>query len=71
MTAPARTIGTTISLLEAESHAMCPGNLSTSGTTIVRRSAAAVPQTPRPNAMRTHAGLPWKAPSTSSPPFIQ
>ena len=37
-------------------------------TSIVRRSAAAVPHTPRPNAMRTHATLPWNGPSTSSSP---
>ena len=41
-------MGTTISERERELHAMCPGNWSTSGTTRVRRSAHAVPHTPRP-----------------------
>src|SRR6185436_9879220 len=40
-------IGATISLREPASHTMYPGNGSTSGTTTVRRAAAAVPYTPR------------------------
>ena len=64
---PPRSSGTTISEREAASQAMCPGNSCTSATTSVRRSAAAVPHTPRPSAMRTHAGLPWNGPTTSSP----
>ena len=32
------------------------------------RVAAAVPQTPLPTAMRTHAGWPWNGPTTSSLP---
>ncbi len=63
--------GTTSSLREAESHAMWPGNAFTSGTTTLRRSAAAVPHTPLPSGMRTHAGLPWNGPSTSSVPRSQ
>jgi hypothetical protein len=51
--------GTTISLRKRASQAMCHGNASTSGTTTVRRSAAAVPQTPRPKAMRMHPRVPW------------
>jgi len=31
--------------------------------------AAAVPHTPLPMGMRTHATLPWNAPSNSSPPL--
>ena len=58
----------TISEREAESQAMWPSNAVTSGTTIVERRAAAVPHTPRPNAMRTHAGCPWKGPTISSRP---
>ena len=61
--------GTTISERDAASQAMCPGNSSTSRTTMVRLSAAAVPHTPFPKAMRTQAGFPWKGPTTNSPPF--
>ena len=48
---------------------MWPGNSCTFGTSIELRRAAAVPHTPLPTAMRTHAGLPWNGPSTSSPPL--
>jgi hypothetical protein len=41
---------------------MCPGNACTSGTSWLRASATAVPQTPRPTGMRTQAGLPWNGP---------
>ena len=67
MTPPGAASGTTISAFEAASHAMWPGNACTSGTTIVSFFTYAVPHTPAPNAMRTHAGLPWNGPSTSSP----
>ena len=40
--------GTTISERERLLQAMWPGNCSTSGTTMVRCSFHAVPQTPRP-----------------------
>ena len=40
--------GTTISERERELQAMWPGKASTSGTTTVRASFQAVPQTPRP-----------------------
>ena len=50
--------GTTISDFARASQLMCPGNLSTSGTMIVRRSAAAVPHTPRPNAMSRQPSVP-------------
>lgn len=49
LTFPSRTIGTTISLLEAPSQAMCPGNFSTSSTRTVLLLSAAAPQTPFPN----------------------
>ncbi len=52
-----------------QSHAMWPANSCTFGTTTVARRAAAVPHTPLPSAMRTHAGLPWNGPTTSSPSF--
>src|SRR3984885_11322878 len=55
---PRWTSGTTISERDAASQAMCPGNSLTSGTTKISRRSAAVPQTPRPMAMRTHATLP-------------
>lgn len=54
--------GTTISLLEAPSHAMWPGNASTSGTSCVCFVAAAVPHTPRPKSMVWHATWPMKGP---------
>src|SRR5690606_34841506 len=60
--------GTTTSEREAASQAMCPGKALTSATTWVSRVVAAVPQTPRPSAMRTQAGLPWNGPTTSSRP---
>ena len=50
--------GTTISERERSSQAMWPGKACTSGTTTVRRSRAAVPQTPRLKAMRTQATRP-------------
>ncbi len=70
-TVPSTTIGTTISESERESQAMCPSNSLTSGTTCETLVAAAAPHTPRPTAMRTHAGLPWNGPSTSSPPRMR
>ncbi len=54
--------GTTISERDAESQAMWPGNSCTSGTMTVARLCAAVPHTPRPSAMRTHATLALKGP---------
>lgn len=65
-TSPFTRIGTTISLRLSASHAMCPGNSSTSGTTTVSRLAAAAPQTPFPKRISWHAGLPWKGPSRRS-----
>ena len=35
------------------------------------RVCAARPHTPRPSAMRTHAGLPWNGPTTSSPSVMK
>src|SRR5665213_508875 len=58
--------GMTISERDAASQAMWPGNWSTSGTTMVMRCRAALPQTPVPSAMRTQAGLPWNGPTTRS-----
>ena len=57
-TLPSLKIGTTISERDALLQAMCPGNCSTSGTTIVRSSAHAVPQTPLPRLMRMQASGP-------------
>ncbi len=68
MTVSSRTSGTTISERESASQAMWPGKACTSGTSWVVRVAAAVPHTPLPNAIRTHAGLPWNGPTTSSSP---
>ena len=62
------TSGTTISERDAASQTMWPGNACTSGTRCVARVAAAVPHTPLPTAMRTHAGCPWNGPSTSPSP---
>ena len=50
--------GITSSDRDALSHAMWPGNSSTFGTRNVTRRSAAVPQTPRPSGIRTHAGCP-------------
>jgi len=58
-------IGTTISLLLAVSHAICPGNSSTSGTIWVSFFVAAVPQTPLPKVMVWHATCPWNGPRIS------
>ena len=55
---PASNTGTTISLAERASQAMCPGKAWTSSTTWVVPVAAAVPQTPRPKAMRRQPRLP-------------
>lgn len=65
LTLPSTKIGTTTSLLLSPSHAMCPGNSSTSGTSCVRPLAAAAPQTPRPKAIVWQATLPWKGPRMS------
>lgn len=48
---PAPKTGTTISDRVEAAQAMCPGKASTSGTTWVRRSRAAAPQTPRSKGM--------------------
>jgi hypothetical protein len=64
-TSPFKTIGTTISLLESPSHAMCPGKASTSGTSWVSIFSAAVPHTPLPNLIVWHATFPWKGPRIS------
>lgn len=58
-------MGTTISLLEAPSQAMCPGKASTLGTSWVSRVAAAAPQTPLPKSMVWQATLPMKGPRMS------
>ena len=50
--------GTTISDLDAGSQAMCPGNLSTSGTTTVCSLMNAVPQTPFPFGILMQALFP-------------
>ena len=50
--------GTTISELEAESQAMCPGKACTSGTMIGSPVAATCPQTPRPKGMRRQPSVP-------------
>ena len=63
-------IGTTISLLLLLSHAIWPGNASTSGTSCVTLVAAAVPHTPFPKAMVWHAMCPWKGPSINWPGFF-
>lgn len=60
--------GTTISDLERELHAMCPGKSSTSSTTILLPSFQADPQTPFPYLILVHATGPWKGPRTSSSP---
>jgi hypothetical protein len=65
LTFPSTKIGTTISLFDAPSHAICPGKRSTSGTSCVSAVAAATPQTPRPKAMIWQATLPWKGPRMS------
>lgn len=62
LTFPACTIGTTISLWLSPSHAICPGNSSTSGTSTVLPSAAAVPHTPLPKAIVWQATFPWNGP---------
>lgn len=66
LTSPFTRIGTTISLRLSASHAMCPGNSSTSGTTTVSCLAAAVPQTPLPKRISWQAGLPWNGPRRRS-----
>lgn len=50
--------GTTISDLERELQAMCPGNCSTSSTTMVCSFAQDVPQTPLPLGIVMHAVSP-------------
>src|SRR5690606_19039889 len=60
--------GTTSSERDAESQGIWPGKASTSATRCVSRLTAAVPQTPRPSAMRMQAGWPWNGPTTSSWP---
>ena len=63
---PSLRMGSTISELEALSQAMCPENAWTSATRWTVPVAAAVPQTPFPQAMRVQATLPWNGPRTSS-----
>ena len=55
-------IGTTISEFDWESHAICPGNSWTFLITWVSLDRAALPQTPFPNSIWVHAGLPWTGP---------
>jgi hypothetical protein len=69
LTFPSLTIGTTISLLLAPSHAMWPGNMSTSGTSCVVAVLAAAPHTPRPSAIVWHATWPWNGPRSSCAGF--
>lgn len=57
---PPTTMGTTISLRDRASHAMCPGKSRTSCTSCVVWVWAAVPHTPRPKRMVWHATRPWK-----------
>lgn len=66
LTSPLTRIGTTISLRLSASHAICPGNSSTSGTMRVFWLAAAVPHTPFPYRICWQAGLPWNGPSSRS-----
>ena len=54
-TLPSFISGTTISDLESELQAICPGKASTSGTNWVLASSQAVPQTPLPFRMRVQA----------------
>src|ERR1044072_3325912 len=61
--------GTTISEFDALSQAVGPGNSCTFGTITVSHFAAPAPHTPWPTLLRTHAGLPWNGPRTSSPSF--
>ena len=44
---------------EPASQAMWPGKRLTSSTTMVRRSRAAAPQTPREKGMRRQPSVPW------------
>jgi phosphatidylserine decarboxylase len=53
--------GTTISARDAASHAMCPGKACTSGTSWLRASATAVPQTPRPTGCAHRPACPGRA----------
>ena len=55
---PSAISGKTSSERDAASQAIWPGKASTSGTTSAVPRAAAVPQTPLPQAIRTQAGLP-------------
>lgn len=50
------------------SHAMWPGNVCTSAIRCVSPVAAAMPHTPVPTFICTHAGRPWNGPRTSSSP---
>ena len=50
--------GTTISLLEEEEQAMCPGKDSTSFTTTVLHSLAHFPHTPFEKGIKEQAGSP-------------
>ena len=67
ITSPFLITGTTISEREALLQAICPGNFSTSSTTMVSALSQAVPQTPLPRLMRVQASGPWKGPSTRVP----
>ena len=55
MTSESRNTGTTISLRERLLHAICPGNISMSGTITVSRLIHAAPHTPLPNGILVHA----------------
>lgn len=59
-------IGMQISELEAQSQAMCPGNLCTFSILWVSCVLAQVPTTPFPYGILVHATFPWKGPRVHS-----
>ena len=62
-------IGITISDLETELQAMCPGNFSTSSRMIDYFLYQEVPHTPVPLNNLMQAGGPWNCPRASYSPF--